>query len=124
MKGAREFAELFETGQYGKLFIETGSHARGKIFRIYVLPEGAKVKYTMELYEIKGVVEVYGIVGGQPGWTEQYDWIHTGKWCADFGKLVGERKKEIQNSNNKDTILSEEKQQNEKKRVAELLDKY
>jgi len=124
MKGAREFAELFETGQYGKLFLTSGSHARGKEFFIHVLPEGVKVKDTMELYKTESKVEVYGVIGGNPGWTEWYGWIHQGKWCADFGKLVGERKNEIENSNNKDTAISEEKQAQDKKRTAELLGNY
>ena len=82
MYGARDFANLFVTGQYGRLYIVAGSHARGRTFRIFVLPEG-------EVGENNGpnnapcnkdAVEVYGVVAGNPGWTETYGWLHTGKW--------------------------------------------
>ena len=39
MKGT-EKAHLFKTGQYGRLYITSGSHARGNTLRIQVLPEG------------------------------------------------------------------------------------
>jgi len=31
MNGAREFAYLFETGQYDRFYIVSGSHARGEL---------------------------------------------------------------------------------------------
>ena len=81
MNGAREYASLFSSGRYGNLRTESGSHARGKYFHIYIIDESGKE------------VEVYGILGGHPGWTEYYGWIHKGKWCEDFYKLVEEKKK-------------------------------
>ena len=92
MKGAREYANLFETGQYGRLYIVSHYHARGKTFRIYVLPEG-------ELAIPNGpgpclnsdAVEVYGIINGYSGWTESYGWIHEGKWQDDFNLLVSQQ---------------------------------
>lgn len=85
MLGAREYAELFESGRYGKLRIESGSHARGKTFNIFVIQEGV------------GEVEVYGVIGGQPGWTEWYGWLHKGKWIDDFVEMVEHRKIELAN---------------------------
>ena len=90
MKGAREFAVLFKTGQYGKLYITSGSHARGKTFRIQVLPEGqiARPNGDNNLCLNLEAVLVYGKVGGQPGWTEYYGWLHSGKWQEDFDVLA------------------------------------
>lgn len=79
MRGAREYACLFDEGQYGKLRIQTGSHARGYYFHIFIGNRGNEV-------------EVYGILGGQPGWTEWYGWKHDGPWKQDFEKLVLEAK--------------------------------
>ena len=86
MKGARGYAGLFETGQYGKLYIVSGSHARGKTFHIQVLPEGERAisNGAGNLCVNENAVEVYGIVGGQPGWTEYYGWKHEGPWQDDF----------------------------------------
>lgn len=90
MKGARRYASLFKTGQYGRLYIVSGHHARGKTFRIYVLPEGEDgvPNGCGNPCLNKNKVEVYGVISGQPGWTETYGWLHKGKWCDDFEELV------------------------------------
>ena len=44
MEGARKYATMFKTGQYGKLYLVSSHHARGKTFRIYVIPEGEDAK--------------------------------------------------------------------------------
>lgn len=74
MKGAREYSLLFETGQYGRLYITSGSHARGKTFHIQVLPkdELAIPNGDNNACLNEDAVEVYGIIGGNPGWTEYY----------------------------------------------------
>jgi len=74
MKGAKEYAHLFKTGQYGKLYLVSSSHARGTTFHIQVLPAGEKAKSNGEhsLCLNANAVEVYGVVGGNPGWTEEY----------------------------------------------------
>ncbi len=95
MKGANEYCEIFRKGQHGRLYLYPSSHARGPTFAIYLLPEGAVVESGEYPWGIKDHVEVYGMVSGQRGWTETYDWIHRGKWCEDFQTLIDERKKEI-----------------------------
>ena len=112
MKGAREYAKLFKTGQYDKLYIESDYHARGRTFRIYIMNiEGKKV-------------EVYGVVSGTLGWTDEYGWLYEGAWQDDFKTLLQTRKLEV--------ALDEKKKQAEKlkdqlKRVKEdkkILDSY
>lgn len=93
MQGAREYADLFTTGQYGRLFISAGHHARGRTFHVWVLPEAEQVPKGS--YPSNHAVEVYGILGGQPGWTEWYGWLHQGPWQQDFERLVAERRAAI-----------------------------
>ena len=97
MVGARGYAELFKTGQYERLYIVSGSHARGKTFRIFVLPEDEKVisNGPNNAPLNKDAVEVYGVIGGNPGWTEGYGWLHNGKWQTDFIQMVKRREAEI-----------------------------
>lgn len=94
MKGATEYARMFRTGQHGKLYLVSGSHARGETFHIWILPTDEPVKGMP--WTIDGAVEVFGITGGQPGWTETYGWLHKGKWQEDFAALVAVRKHEIE----------------------------
>lgn len=93
MQGAREYAQLFTTGQYGRLFICSSSHARGREFNMWVLPEGEEVPHGS--YPSAHAVKVYGPVGGQLGWTEWYGWLHKGPWQEDFERLVTERRTAI-----------------------------
>ena len=92
MKGAHEYANLFKTGVYGRLYIESTSHARGRTFHIYVIPKDTK-KFTGGIDS--SMVEVYGVISGNPGWTEEYGWLHQGKWVQDFEVLVKDLKDKI-----------------------------
>ena len=38
MQGAREYARMFSSGQRGRLYLVSGTHARGRTFHIWVLP--------------------------------------------------------------------------------------
>jgi hypothetical protein len=90
MKGAREYAELFATGQHGRLYLVSGSHARGRTFGIYVLPAGERAianGINNPPFNVDAV-EVYGVVSGRPGWDESYGWLHLGPWRDDFAVLA------------------------------------
>lgn len=96
MNGARHYANLFKTGQYGKLYFVSSEHARGKTFRIFILPENEKAIENGNNAPLnKDSVEVFGAIGGQLGWNEYYGWIHRGKWVDDFELLVKHREEEI-----------------------------
>lgn len=41
-----------------------------------------------EAEPLNGAVEVYGIISGNPGWTEEYGWLRKGPWVKDFELLV------------------------------------
>ncbi len=96
MNGAKEYATMFSTGQYGRLYLSSHCHARGKTFHIYVLPKGESAFPNGPHRRLnKNAVEVYGITGGNPGWTETYGWLYRGKWEQDFAALVEARRAEI-----------------------------
>ena len=126
MIGADRFASLIHTGQYGRLYCVSGEHARGKTFRVFVLPEGEEAKsngpHNAPLNS--DAVEVFGITDGQPGWTETYGWIHEGPWVADLEKLAlsFELKRRHEEDANKCTTeaLAEE----ERQRAKDLLASY
>lgn len=126
MKGARKYANLLKTGQYGKLYITSGKHARGSTFHIQILPEGEKAKPngSGNLCLNSNAIEVYGIVSGQPGWTEEYGWLHEGKWQKDFKKLVKSKKLEIEVKNKLNKVTSENTAKEKSIREKELLSKY
>ena len=125
MKGA-EHAKLFKTGQYGKLYIVSGEHARGKTLHVQILPSGevAIPNGSGNLCLNKNAIEVYGVITGNPGWSEQYGWLHQGKWQKDFEKLV--KKAELEEARKlKKNIAAIEKAEREKKlRDKKLLSKY
>ena len=77
MNGAREYADLVGSRKYNKLQTVASHHARGKTFHVYILNDAGEQ-----------TVEVYGVIGGNPGWTEEYGWLHLGKWVTDFNDLV------------------------------------
>lgn len=126
MEGAREYAVTFTSGQYGRLCIISGSHARGKTFHIYVLPEGEEAEFNGECNPPlnSDAVEVYGVIGGQRGWTERYGWLHEGKWKDDFLLLYNQKKEEAEKFLNEAFLRKEQQLIAEKQRQAALLSQY
>lgn len=122
MNGAREYASLFNEEQHGRLYLVPGSHARGRTFDVWVLPNDQPVNPRALLSS--GAVKVYGAVGGQPGWTEYYGWIHRGPWEADFQVLVKKRKAEIATKNKSRAEAELERKEAEEQRVRSVLDSY
>ena len=92
MRGADEYYDLFngKSEQIGRLYCLVHSHARGKCFDIFVLAEGVEAESNRNFRN--GSVEVYGMTGGQRGWTETYGWLHDGKWQEDFKEILASKK--------------------------------
>ena len=126
MQGAREFSELFRTEQIGRLYIVAGSHARGSTFHIYVLPEGEAALQNGPNNRClnRNAVEVYGIISGQPGWTESYGWIHRGPWVEDFNKIAKERAEARYAATLAKADALKKAANTEEKRTADLLSTY
>ena len=81
---------MLQTGQYGRLYITNGSHARGDVFHVYVLPHGAAAKYAGDLNPPAGIdsVKVYGEVGEDYRHDATFGWIHEGPWQEDLRRLA------------------------------------
>ena len=126
MKGADEYAGLFNTGQYGCLYIVSSCHARGRTFRIQILPKGemAIKNGNSNLCLNADAVEVYGIISGQPGWTEEYGWIHKGPWVEDFERLATSFRMEREAEAERSMAREETAERERKKREKRLLDAY
>jgi len=126
MPRTSEYAKLFKTEQIGKLYFISGSHPRGKTFQIFVLPENEKaIEVGFDnppLNENK--VEVYGIVSGQPGWSEVYDWLHYGPWVDDFEKLVEMKREERKLAEEKKLNQTKDLKEKEAERIGKLLANY
>lgn len=96
MRGAEGFAKLFETGQYGRLYIVSASRsARGATFRLFVLPAGeqATPNGPGDAPLNSHAVEVYDIADDAPGTTasSSYGCLLEGDWKQDFASLVEAR---------------------------------
>jgi hypothetical protein len=129
MKGAREYADLFKkSGQKDKLVWIVGSHARGKTFRLYILPEGEKARWATFFHENPPIntnaVEVYGVVSGNPGWTEEYGWLHYGQWQRDFEDLVDDTRFKIREEYLKNLAALNEANSEKEARIKALLEAY
>jgi hypothetical protein len=127
MVGADEYYNVFrKTQQIGKLYIVLGDHARGKTFRVFILPEGevAKPNGSMNAPLNKDSVEVYGITCGQAGWSEHYGWLHSGPWVNDFMEALASKK--AINAKNKEARQQKIKNDEAKEEsiLKSLLDKY
>ena len=123
MQGAAVYAKLFKTGQYGRLYIDSGFHARGKTFHMWALHDDSPIVVSHPR-SLKDAVEVYGITGGHPGWTEIYGWLHHGKWESDFSELVEKRKAEIESDIAHQDYIKSITADNEKQRIEKLLASY
>lgn len=123
MYGAIEYNGLFaDCDVNGRLLICPGRHARGCTLHIWVMPEGGKPNHCGHAPE--NSVEVYGVVGGNPGWTESYGWLHKGPWQADFAKLVEERKAIREKVKKIQAEESARKAEEDSAKQKELLAKY
>lgn len=124
MKGADRYYNLFgKSQQLGRLFLQLSKHARGKCFEIFVLPDGV----TVDRPNIEGIgsaVVVYGVVRGQRGWTEEYGWIHEGKWKDDFLEIVRKKDAEREQTSRKDEEIKASQKKAEEERISNLLESY
>lgn len=126
MQGAREYAKWVKNPvQIGRLYLLPGRHARGKTFRIYVLPHGEDVQEHGPNPPLnKDAVEVYGVVGGNPGWSEWYDWKFTGQWILDFKEIINDLKVKEADARSKEEADAERERQAEEERQYKLLSTY
>lgn len=122
MQGAREYVDVFGVGptQYGKLVVFRGYHARGATLRVFVLKDEAPV---VNIFAAEAV-EVYGIIDGQPGWTERYGWKHKGPWQEDFERIVFEMREKNRKEEKERELQRLEREKGEAAKVRAILEAY
>lgn len=93
MQCADGFAKLFETGQYGRLYIVSGNRARGATFRVFVLPTGERAMPSgpLDAPLNRDAVEVHDIAGVPPGREGAWSEMQLPNWQQDFAGLVEAR---------------------------------
>ena len=144
MKGAREYYDLIQQGyrmDVGKLrklkleyqwnggdseaFIHdhfvfvTSTHARGKCFKIYLID-----KYETDQDIKNNAFEVYGVVAGHPGWTEEYGWIKKGKWVKSALSYLRGLEKEINKIKEAEELQIKNKQKEKNKLIEEKVNTF
>ncbi|MHA1867540.1 MAG: hypothetical protein ACTSXD_05690 [Candidatus Heimdallarchaeaceae archaeon] len=126
MPGVSEYARLFKTEQIGKLYFISSSHARGKSFQIFIIPENELAKSNDPKNPLlnENRVEVYGELDDQPGGTESYGWLHQGPWVDDFEKLVEIKREEKILAELEELNQVEDQKEKEAERIGKLLSDY
>jgi hypothetical protein len=147
MKGAREYYNIiqkayqYKIGGLKKLNLEhgwnggdskafiynnfvfvTSSHARGKCLHIFLID-----KQYQDDEEIKSnAFEVFGIVGGQPGWTEEYNWLHEphGKWVLPITRYLGNLQSEADTLDHENMMKRGEQKKEEKRKLQQKIDHF
>lgn len=83
-------------------------HARGRTLDIYLVEDENVLRENGLFY--CDSVKVYGMVSGQPGWTDKYGWIIEGNWCEYINGIL-EKSIELHNQNQ----LNDEREKQQKK---------
>jgi len=95
------------------------THARGKCFKIWIY-ENDNIKGTLK----DNHLEVYGITGGQPGWTETYGWLHNGSWVKYITNYFQQLEKLIYEEGHKNEIAADKTEEIRKKNIQNKIDKF
>jgi len=97
-----------------------------KTFEIQLLPDGESAipNGSNNLCLNDNAVLIYGVISGQPGWTESYGWLYEGKWMEDFYKLVAEKKYFLAIKEKVDREMKELQDEKKKEKELELLNTY
>jgi len=123
MKGADLYCEVFKYfEQIGRLVFVPGCHASGRTFFIFVLPQGEEAESNPP--RNRNAVEVYGVVGGNPGWTEWYGWKFNGPWQQDVKKIYDAKKAALADSEYRSKKTRDERESDALKRTLYLLSTY
>jgi hypothetical protein len=140
MKGAREFYKIFSNAAYKKCLIdgikdvsssfrkEYGGYAN-EIYKWgnvhFLLSEHARGRtFKIWLIDGKEQIEVYGVVDGNPGWTESYGWIKKGTWVKPVLKLIRDLEKEMARHDEEQAEIKRGIEREENKKIGATIDKF
>ncbi|PHE64431.1 hypothetical protein COF68_06230 [Bacillus toyonensis] len=105
---------------HGNVVFVTSTHARGECFQMFLVedPHASDERIKNE------ALEVYGVVSGNPGWTEVYDWIHKGEWVEFIENYLRRLETQLQNISNEQRAIKEDKQETKDNETSSKLDKF
>lgn len=139
MKGAREYRDAlrymvkneisgFQYGcnndviTNGHFVFVLGEHARGYTMHVYLVKDTSG-KYSV--YNRTNSLEVYGIVSGQPGWTEVYSFTTDNKTINDALQVLLDTALEcFQKNIEKGEMLRKEREQQQKLEEEERIKEF
>lgn len=134
MNGAKKFYDIIETAnrlklgklvpvqkcssggdsrcyKHGKVIFRTSTHARGKNFHIFLVDGNTQL-------------EVYGVTGGNRGWTETYGWLKKGTWVKPILEYLRNLDKEIAATQEEMVQRTKEKLRVENRDIGEHVDHF
>ncbi len=140
MNGARKYHSIFHKAGNKKLFIDSledvsrefinkyggyahkiykwgivhfllDHHARGDTFKIWLIDGSEKI-------------EVYGIVSGQPGWTESYGWTKKGTWVKPILQFIMKLEKEIAKYDEQQAEIGRDIEREKNKEIGAVVNKF
>lgn len=76
--------------KYKNIIFVLSEHARGKTLKIWIYENENIIDPLKE-----DNLEVYGVISGQPGWTESYGWIIEGSWVSFIENYMNRLEYEI-----------------------------
>lgn len=129
-----EYVDLFETGQYGGLYIVMYRDTiNGDSMEIYALPKNTHaITDGLDGHppKNKDMVKVYGralrrthLLGGAT-YSNEPQWLHEGRWKEDFEKLVAEKLTNLEQKRILRKAEIEAKEKLERQRIKKILDSY
>lgn len=72
----------------------------------------------------KDLFKVYGIIGGNPGWTETYGWLHKGTWVTPILQYFRNIEREIVEHDEKIEQKRRAKEREQNKAIGEQVNKF
>lgn len=98
----------------------TSSHARGYCFHIYLIKEDYNDLSDKQIRS--NAFEVYGIINGQPGWTEQYGWLCKGNWISPILEYLDELDRGNKRYDEECKAAKEKREMEENEKTQKMID--
>jgi hypothetical protein len=105
--------------KYKNIVFILSTHARGKCFKIWIY-ENENIQDTLR----DSHLEVYGVTGGNPGWTETYGWLHEGSWIKYIDNYFKHLETLIYNEEHKAEIEADIRKQNQMNNLQNKVNKF
>lgn len=105
--------------QHENIVFIISTHARGKCFCIWIY-ENSEIQDTLK----DSHLEVYGITGGQSGWTETYGWTCEGSFVNYITNYLDSLEKQVYEYEHADEIAADKAQKEREERFNKKVAKF